>query len=129
MDYAKDPLAQVLAAQYVAGTLRGPAKRRFESLLTAHPALREAVVDWQASLMPLTQVVAPQTPPPRVWHHIERHLRPDPLHRKQWWHRLGVWRGLASAFGVMALALVVLVLRPPLEQSPIVVLMRAADGS
>ena len=39
MDYAHKPLADALAAQYVAGTLRGPARRRFETLLPGHPAL------------------------------------------------------------------------------------------
>jgi len=47
MDYGRTSLADALAAQYVAGTLRGGAKRRFESLLPGHPALRAAVRGWQ----------------------------------------------------------------------------------
>ena len=42
MDYAHRPLVDALAAAYVAGTLRGPARRRFEALLPGHPALRAA---------------------------------------------------------------------------------------
>ena len=43
MDYGRRERADRLAAAYVLGTLRGPARRRFEALLPAHPALREAV--------------------------------------------------------------------------------------
>ena len=42
MDYGRRELADRLAAEYVLGTLRGPARRRFDSLLAAHPALRIA---------------------------------------------------------------------------------------
>ena len=54
MDYSRPDLADRLAAGYVAGTLRGPARRRFEALLPAHPSLRGAVPDWQDRLIPLT---------------------------------------------------------------------------
>ena len=47
MDYSRPELADRLAADYVAGTLRGAARRRFEALLPAHPLLRDAVRDWQ----------------------------------------------------------------------------------
>ena len=42
MDYGKPDRADALGAQYVAGTLRGAARRRFEALLPGHPALRAA---------------------------------------------------------------------------------------
>ena len=42
MDYSRPELADRLAAEYVAGTLRGPARRRFETLLPAHATLRAA---------------------------------------------------------------------------------------
>ena len=55
MDYSRPELADRLASGYVLGTLRGPARRRFEALLPAHAMLRGAVRDWQDRLMPLAR--------------------------------------------------------------------------
>ena len=74
MDYSRRALADRLASEYVLGTLRGPARRRFESLLVAHPALRDAVAAWQGRLVPLSDRVAAVTPPARVWAGSEKRL-------------------------------------------------------
>ena len=110
MDYSHPDLADRLAAGYVAGTLRGPARRRFEALLPAHPLLRGAVREWQTRLMPLTVSVQPQKPPPEVWKRIEARIggaavaaqapRKSPI---GWWQRLDVWRSLAARV-VLAIA-------------------------
>ena len=50
MDYSRPHLADSLAAEYVLGTLRGPARRRFEALLPAHPALAAAVAGYADAL-------------------------------------------------------------------------------
>ena len=105
MDYAKPALADALAAQYVAGTLRGRARSRFESLLAAHASLRAAVRRWQDRLIPLTVVLAPQTPPLRVWQGVERKLWPQlaasakPL---PWWQRVAFWRGTSGVASTAA---------------------------
>jgi len=70
MDYGRPDLADRLAAEYVAGGLRGGARRRFEALLPSHPLLRDALAAWQARLLPLTQTVAPVEPPPALWPRI-----------------------------------------------------------
>ncbi|MBL8353209.1 MAG: anti-sigma factor [Burkholderiaceae bacterium] len=131
MDYARKDRADALAAQYVAGTLRGPARRRFEALLGSHPALRAAVADWQARLMPLTAVVAEEAPPARVWAGIERRLWPPaaaplPL---PWWRRLETWRAAAGLATVAALTLGVLLSAVPPQPPVIVVLQGTAAGA
>jgi anti-sigma-K factor RskA len=78
MDYSRPELADRLGAEYVSGLLRGPARRRFETLLPAHASLRTAVRAWQDRLMPLTAVIAPQTPSLAVWHGIETRLNHAP---------------------------------------------------
>ena len=139
MDYSHPELSERLAAEYVAGSLRGPARRRFEALLPAHPVMRQAVREWQTRLMPLTVSVEPQAPPAAVWDRIEASIgggslaaRPAPA-APSWWQRLALWRGLAAFATVAAVSLGVLLARPQPAQPPIVVVLNAtgatADGA
>lgn len=128
MDYSRPELAERLAADYVAGTLRGAARRRFEALLPAHAGLRAAVRAWQARLMPLTAVLPPQQPSPQVWRRIEARIGGSPaaVPEPRWWARLAFWRGLAALASVAALSLAVLLASPGPAQPPIVVVLNAA---
>ncbi len=129
MDYSHPKLVDRLAAHYVNGTLRGPARRRLENLLPAHPALRNAVADWQERLIPLTLSIAPQRPPAAVWQRIERQLFGQAEPAPSWWQRIAVWR-YASAMGLSAvLALSVLLVRPVDSEAPIVVVLNAVAGA
>ena len=98
MDYSRRELADRLAAEYVLGTLRGPARRRFEALLAAHPALRAGVDAWHERLVPLAFSVPDVQPPATVWPRIEQRLfAPDRVPaRVPWWQRLGLWRGISG---------------------------------
>ena len=128
MDYSHPQLAERLAADYVAGTLRGPARRRFEALLPAHPLLRDAVREWQTRLMPLTVSVEPERPPAVVWQRIEARLGGAPAAKPApagWWQRLAVWRGVAAFASVAALSLAMLLASPGPAQPPIVVVLGA----
>lgn len=131
MDYAKPELADALAAQYVAGTLRGRARRRFEALLGAHAGLRGAVRRWQDRLMPLTAVLAAQTPPLRVWQGVERTLWPQlaAAAPPPWWQRLAFWRGASGVGALAALALAVLLAIPGEPAAPIVVVLQATGDA
>lgn len=128
MDYSRPTLADALAAQYVAGTLRGAARRRFEALLPAHPALRSAVQDWQSRLMPLTAVVTPVAPPARVWAGIERRLWPSPpaAAAVPWWRGLAFWRSFAGLASVAAVSFGMLLGQP--SAPPVVVVLQATEA-
>ena len=128
MDYGRTQLADALAAQYVAGTLRGRARRRFETLLDGHPALRAAVREWQDRLMPLTSAVAPEAPPARVWRGIEQRLWPQEA-GPRWWQRLALWRGVSAFATVATLALAVALVVPPAAQPPVVVVLQGTGGA
>ena len=138
MDYGKKDLADALAAQYVAGTLRGAARRRFETLLPGHPALRGAVADWQARLMPLTGVLPAEPPPARTWARIEQRLWPVSAAAaaaalpasglQRWWQDLGLWRFVSGLATVAALGLAVLVANPDPQAPPVVIVLQGTEA-
>lgn len=125
MDYSRFELADRLAAEYVTGTLRGPARRRLEQLLPAHPALRAAVKRWEAGLMPLTASVSPQTPSAEVWKRIVSRIggAAAPAAAVPWYSTLSFWRSLSMVAGVASLSLLVLFANPQPNPPPIVVVL------
>jgi anti-sigma-K factor RskA len=134
MDYSRPELADRLAAEYVLGTLRGPARRRFEALLPAHPTLRQAVSAWRQRIEPLSASVAEVAPPDAVWARIETRLfadvaaaapRPQTTGSLPWLQRLSFWRGLTGLATAAVLALVVVGSQTPPPQAPIIVVLAA----
>lgn len=123
MDYGRRELADRLASEYVLGTLRGPARRRFESLLGGHPALRDAVAQWQARLVPLAASVVAVEPSPQVWSRIEATLFRAAPAPGPWWQRLGPWRAFSGIATAAVVALMVAVLLPPPAAAPVVVVL------
>ncbi len=116
-----------LAAEYVLGSLRGAARRRFEQLLPAHPNLRQAVADWERRLNRLAVGSPSVPPPPQVWADLETQLFPA-ARREPWWNRLEFWRGLAVA-GVFAavLALTPHLMTPPSEPGAAIATIRGSQ--
>jgi anti-sigma-K factor RskA len=107
-----DPiLLERLAAEYVLGTLRGPARRRLERWRTQSALLDGYCRFWEERLMPLLQDLAPVAPPAHVWRGIEQRLRLRSAQPRAGWVRqlalaasvllviglaaLGLWRTLA----------------------------------
>lgn len=65
-----------LAAEYVLGTLQGPARRRFQTWCAEDPAAAAAVAAWAARLSPLAEVVPAVTPSARVWRRLAARIAP-----------------------------------------------------
>lgn len=131
MDYSRPELADRLAAEYVLGTLHGPARRRFEALLPAHPGLRQATQAWQNRLTQLNMATPAVAPSPRVWQGIQQRLF-DTARLAQtaqgvvrWWQRLVLWQGFAAFATVAALSLGLLLAQPAAVQPPVIVVMAA----
>jgi len=128
MDYGKSDRADALAAEYVVGTLRGGARRRFEALLPAHSELRRATLAWQERLMPLTAEIAPIQPSSDVWRRISDRLdRRKDASAASSWQRLAFWRGLTAFASIAAIGLAVLLGNPRAVPPPIVVVLAPTD--
>ena len=92
-----------LAAEYVLGTLRGAARRRFEREL-ADTNVMAAVAAWEARLAPLTVQITPVQPGPAAWSGIQRRLG---LTARAVRTRRAGWRGGGLALAA-AVAIVVI---------------------
>nr|WP_232533374.1 MULTISPECIES: anti-sigma factor [Ramlibacter] len=109
-------LADRLAAAHALGTLRGGARRRFESLARHDPRLRALALIWQERIAAMTELQPQEGPGPNVWKRIEIELQRERAGRDRpalqraaaaadagWLARWG-WPGAALAGGVATLA-------------------------
>jgi len=127
MNVFRGELPDRLAAEYVLGTLNGGARRRFDALLPAHPALREAVAGWEKRLLPMALKAEPVQPPARVWSAIEDKLGWTPPARSSSL-RLRFWQAFATLATVAAVVLGTS-LRPVPTGAPMIVVLHATQGS
>lgn len=118
-----ESLRERLASEYALGTLRGGARRRFESWIRDDASLRRAVAEWQDRLNPLAELSPSVQPPPRVWLALEKRLDLRTGTRRGFWmglrENLSFWRGLGMASTALAtILLAVLVMRQPEVATP-----------
>ena len=127
MNIVTGELPDRLAAEYVLGTLSGGARRRFDALLPAHPALRQAVAGWEKRLLPMALKAEAVQPAPRVWTSLESRLgwAPPPKASSL---RVRFWQAFAAAATVAA---VVLGTSTPhvRTEAPMIVVLHATKGS
>lgn len=120
MDIHRHPeLLDRLAAAYALGTLRGGARRRFETLARERAPVRAAALVWQSRVASLTELETAVDPPPAVWTRIHNLIEAErqqsamataraerPPAPGGWWRSLALWRGAAGA-GALATVLAV----------------------
>ncbi len=106
------PDRDVLAAEYVLGSLEGEERAAAERLLATDPAFARSVAGWQQRLTPLAAYVAPVVPPADLWGRIDADIGPAaganvlPLRR-----RVRFWQastGVALAIAASLAAFIVL---------------------
>lgn len=128
-------LVEKLAAEYALGTLRGGARRRFESLMRDSAVLRRAVAEWQDRIHPLAEFAPAEPVAPRVWDAIATRLDLPSARsatKRSWRDSLNFWRGLGMSSTAMAAVLlaVLLVKQPESDISlPTYVAMLSDDKS
>lgn len=108
MRYDDDELQDLLAAEFVCGSLRGAARARLATLMRGDRGLRAKVRSWEERLFPLLLANTPPLKPPRrVWRAIQARVAPRRHALRAW------WRGIAAAGALAIAALVSLVILAP----------------
>ena len=125
MNLLQNPeLIDRLAASYALGTLRGNARRRFETLAREHASVRAAALVWQGRWSGLTELQHQLQPGADVCMRIDSLVQADKASRAMqaarqfapgaaapaaggWWRNLLVWRGAAAAGALATLVAVV----------------------
>lgn len=118
MKLERNPALDALCGEYLIGTLRGAARRRFERALREEPRVALRLRHWERTMTPRYARPVEIEPSPAVWKRLERGLDLA-RYRTPWHRRLGLWRAIAAAStAALALAIGYEALRPVPTQPP-----------
>jgi anti-sigma-K factor RskA len=120
----------LLAAEYVLGTLEGEEAREAARLLESDAAFAASVRQWEARLAPLAAGVAPVAPPAELWARIAASTgvaagEVVPLAFRR---RLRVWQGGAGLALAVAASLAAFVVLRPAPPARVAVLAPISGG-
>jgi len=104
------PEIEMLAAEYVLGSLSGADLERFRKQMNEDPKVQGLVVAWQEKLVPLNEQTPEVAPPARVLNTLMQKIStPAPQAKTSWWQNLNIWRPLALGNGLLSACLVVFI--------------------
>jgi anti-sigma-K factor RskA len=115
MRIASHPKLDALCGEYLTGTLRGGARRRFERALREEPLVALRLAHWQRLFAPRYTAMMEVRPSAGSWKRLEHELGLA-RYRAPWYRRTAFWRGWAvAATAALALAVGLQVYRPAPE--------------
>ena len=115
MRLAGNPRLDALCGEYLLGSLRGAARKRFERALREEPRVAQRLEHWQRMVTPRYSKMIEAQPSGNVWKRLERELDLA-RYRTPWHRRAGFWRAWAvAATAALAFAIGVQVLKSPPE--------------
>ena len=126
------PDRDVLAAEYVLGTLEGDEALEAARLLRDDPAFTAMVRAWETRLAPLADVVEPVVPPPALWDRIAAAtaaasptatVLPLPVRR-----RLRIWQASTGVALAIAASLAAFIVLRPVPAPRVAVLVPSSGG-
>lgn len=110
---------ELLAGEYVLGTLDARQAAAVAGALVGDPALEALVAAWTRRLAPLTRLAPPEAPPPGLWERIEAQLQIPmrvaavlPVSSRVSW----LWRGWAIGASLSAAVFAGIALLPRVEK-------------
>lgn len=103
-----DDDVDLIAGEYVLGTLSQNEHNAFQRRLLTDPAAVAAVASWQARLSPLLLAIPETAAPPALWNRIEAGSAPANDNRS-----VRRWQAATAAAALVALVTSGLALRPP----------------
>ena len=112
MNYNKPELLAALAGQYVLGTLRGLARKRFQRLLLSSNQAREAKSMWEQNLNNLASAITPQTPREDVWINILQRIENQQPTKTVIHTKPSIWRTWSFVATAACIVLAFLVIQP-----------------
>lgn len=116
MKLANSAWLDALCGEYLLGTLRGAARRRFERALREEPRIVLRLKHWQGLFTPRYSTMIEMQPSASGWTRLERDLGLS-RYRTPWHRRLGLWRGIAAAaMAALVLGLALQVMRPAIVE-------------
>jgi len=96
MRLANDRRLDALCGEYLLGTLRGPARRRFGRALREEPQVALRLRHWERMFSPRYSEMIGIQPSRSLWRRLVRELELS-RYRPRWYRRLGFWRAWALA--------------------------------
>jgi anti-sigma-K factor RskA len=112
MRIERSRLLDALCGEYLLGTLRGVARRRFERALREEPLVALRLRHWRQTIAPRYSSMIEVQPSAQAWKRLERELDLGRF-RPPWYRRLVFWRGLAAAaIAALVLGIALPLMRP-----------------
>lgn len=130
MNYQNKELCDMLAREYVLGTMTYLVRKRFERLMVNDLALRNAVNALQNKFYPLYDDIKPVQPKSSVWHGIQVRLgfvQAKP--KTKFGLQIGFWRNFAVFNLIITLALGVTLFNSKPESPTYLALLSGANQS
>jgi anti-sigma-K factor RskA len=112
MKIAPHPHLDALCAEYLLGTLRGGARRRFERALREEPLVAQRLQLLARTYMPRPSEKLAVTPRADGWQRLRRELKLDAYGRRHWYARIRPWQWASAAVAAVVLGIALTWLRP-----------------
>ncbi len=124
MKLANHPRLDALCGEYLLGTLRGPARRRFQRALGEEPQVALRLRHWERTSLPKHSERIAIQPSRGAWTRLDRELGLA-RYRPRWFRRVGLWRAWAVAATLALLAAIAVpILLPGLRTAELVEIAR-----